>query len=109
MYIIVNNINILIKSREDYKIFPAFYYLTLVQHTKHPVPHPLNHLFNLIKFLPQFLCLVTISDDGQAPLRNLHRHAAPGLKSRLGESVTRAWRHGDRWGNTVTRGINRAA
>lgn len=69
------------------KIFPAFYYLAFVQHTKHPVPHPLNHLFNLIKFLPQFLHLVTVSDDGQAPLRNLHRDTPSGIKSGLFQPV----------------------
>ena len=47
----------------------------------------LNHLSRLIKLLAQFLHLVIISDNGQAPLRNLHRHAAPGLKSRLFQPV----------------------
>lgn len=46
---------------------PGFYYLILVQDTKHPVPHSLNYLFSLIKLLAQFLHFVTVSDDGQAP------------------------------------------
>lgn len=62
-------------------ILLARYYLILVQHTKHPIPHSLNHLFSLIKLLAQLLRLVVVSDDGQALVRNPHRHARARLRN----------------------------
>lgn len=62
-------------------------FLCFIQYTGYPDLHSFNHLFNLIKLLPQFLHLVTVSDDGQAPLRNLHRDTPPGIKSRLSQPV----------------------
>ena len=47
----------------------------------------LHHLFSLIKLLAQLLHFVIVSDDGQAPLRDLHGDAAPGLKSYLFQPV----------------------
>lgn len=68
-----------------YLSLPAFYYLTLVQHTKHPVPHPLNHLFYLIKFLAQFLHLIVIREQDQAAFRDLHGNARADLKARFSQ------------------------
>ena len=62
-----------------------FYYLTFVQHTKHPVPHPLNCLFNLIKLPAQFLYFVVIREQDQAPFRDLHGNARADLKSRFSQ------------------------
>ena len=62
-----------------------FYYLAFVQHTKYPVPHPLNSLFNLIKFLPQFLYSVVIRKQDQATFRDLHGNARADLKSRFSQ------------------------
>ena len=54
-------------SRERNQLFPAFYYLTLVQHTKHSVLNPLNRLFSLIKLLAQFLHLIIIRHQNNTP------------------------------------------
>ena len=67
-------------------ILPFFMYLSFNPLNQH-VFNPLNHLFSLIKLLAQLLHLVVVSDDGQAPLRNLHGDAAPGDKSRLNQPV----------------------
>lgn len=75
------------KPGKTLKPSQLFIYLTLVQHTKHPVFNPLNYLFNMIKLLAQLLHLIVVSDDSQVSFRNLHRHAAPGLKSRLLQPV----------------------
>ncbi|HGE9221860.1 TPA: hypothetical protein ACGBK0_004316, partial [Escherichia coli] len=60
--------------------------LTLVQHTKHPVTHPLNSLFNLIQFPAQFLYFVVIRKQDQATFRDLHGNASADLKSRFSQS-----------------------
>lgn len=62
-----------------------FYYLIIVQHTQHPVPHPLNRLFNLIKFPAQFLYFVVIRKQDQAAFRDLHGNARADLKSRFSQ------------------------
>ncbi len=62
---------------------PVFYYLTLVQNTKHPVLHSLNHLFDLVKFLPQLLYFVAVGNNGQATFRYFHRNTHPDIKSRF--------------------------
>jgi len=60
-----------------------FYLIAVVQHTKHTVLHLLNRLFYTVNFFPQFLHLVILCHQHNAPLRYFHRHAAPGVKSRL--------------------------
>lgn len=62
-------------------------FLCFFQYAGYPNLHSFNHMFNLIKFLPQFLHLVTVSDDGQTPLRNLHRDTPSGIKSGLFQPV----------------------
>ncbi len=61
------------------KIFPVFYYLAFVQHTKHSVSHPLSLLFNLIKLPAQFLYFVVIREQEQATFRGLHGNARADL------------------------------
>lgn len=55
--------------------------------------NPLNHLFSLIKLLVQLLHLVVVSDDGQAPLCNLHHRTWSGAERLSGshDSVA-SWR-----------------
>ena len=66
-------------------IFRLFIFLTLIQHTKHPVTHSLNSLFNLIKLPPQFLYFVVIREQDQATFRDLHGNARADLKSRFSQ------------------------
>lgn len=63
------------------------YNLIPFNYLNHPQPHSLNHLFNLIKFLPQLLHLVALCNQDQAPFRDLHRDTGPGIKSRLSQPV----------------------
>lgn len=73
----------MIKNREDQKAFPVFYYSIWFSTLNNRLFNPLNYLFYLIKFFPQFLHFVIVGDDDQASLRDLHGHAAPGVKSRF--------------------------
>ncbi|HDX4196936.1 TPA: hypothetical protein ROG18_004177, partial [Escherichia coli] len=52
----------------------------------HPVTHPLNSLFNVIKFPAQFLYFVVIREQDQATFRDLHGNARADLKSRFSQS-----------------------
>ena len=74
-----------IKNAGRLMIFRLFIFLTLIQHTKHPVTHPLNSLFNVIKFPAQFLYFVVIREQDQATFRDLHGNARADLKSRFSQ------------------------
>ncbi|SFE62135.1 hypothetical protein SAMN05216563_106344 [Phytobacter palmae] len=56
-----------------------FWFSPLNQH----LLHSLNYLFSLIELFAQFLHLVIIRHQHNTPLRNLHGHAAAGVKSRF--------------------------
>ena len=66
--------NMMISYQELVRTFP-----------KHPVTHPLNSLFNVIKFPAQFLYFVVIREQDQATFRDLHGNARADLKSRFSQ------------------------
>ena len=72
---------------------PRPFYLFLVQHTKHPVTHPLNSLFNVIKFPAQFLYFVVIRKQDQTTFRDLHGNARADLKSRFSQPFGADFEH----------------